>query len=383
MAEDWDQKKGISLPHVGRRRKTTGPDPENTSGRESSREKETERKKQTRREGPKRQHRSNTPQHRTHSTFHSKREFLLYRKLGRFIMAVVLLILILLVVLVVKLCGGSKSQQTAVSSTESLQQDAGNKTEDMESDTETDQDTDEKNTSGTKTSSGSGKRKNGVRNPEDDIYTFLQGPQAWKEGYPWSGTWNSEILDGNYFSEFGCGMCCMANIYSSLSPYECSPIDMYDLAKVASDYAPYEGFGAISWVQMENTLLAAGLDCQCLVKTDTYKEFQEYVKNADSVIALISSKNDSSFWDDTDGHYITLWLYDEETDQVFLGDSGHPDYNREWISLEKVYSALRTDNIYQFMVINGYSEEDNTWKYNGITYEWKMPDYYVSKSGNQ
>ena len=68
-------------------------------------------------------------------------------------------------------------------------------------------------------------------NPEDEIYTFLQGPKSWNSRLEWSGEWGESYVDGGYFGGFGCGLCCMANIYSSLTPYQCSPVDMYHYAK--------------------------------------------------------------------------------------------------------------------------------------------------------
>ena len=53
------------------------------------------------------------------------------------------------------------------------------------------------------------------------VYTFLQGPRAYREKWPWSGDWCERLVQGNSFGAFGCGLCCMANIYSTLSGYEC------------------------------------------------------------------------------------------------------------------------------------------------------------------
>ena len=63
--------------------------------------------------------------------------------------------------------------------------------------------------------------------PEQGVYTFLQGPKSWTEGRAWSGEWSNQYVRGNYFGNFGCGLCCMANIYCTLTEYTCSPWDMY------------------------------------------------------------------------------------------------------------------------------------------------------------
>ena len=63
------------------------------------------------------------------------------------------------------------------------------------------------------------------------LYTYLQGPKSWKRGVDWSGEWGEQYMDGGSFGGFGCGLCCMANVYSSLTEYQCSPVDMYRFAK--------------------------------------------------------------------------------------------------------------------------------------------------------
>ena len=60
-----------------------------------------------------------------------------------------------------------------------------------------------------------------TRKPVDktlQIYTYLQGPKSWNQGIDWSGEWGESYMDGGSFGGFGCGLCCMANIYSSLTP---------------------------------------------------------------------------------------------------------------------------------------------------------------------
>lgn len=209
--------------------------------------------------------------------------------------------------------------------------------------------------------------------PEEEaslVYTFLQGPRAWRESRPWSGSWCGQIVRGRSFGGFGCGQCCMANIYSTLSGYECSPWDMFELASSASFYSPSGESGAIGWTDMRMTLRAAGFFCDLYRKPGTYEEFQAQMKKTKSAIVLVSSANDAKFWTDTSGHYVNIWLYQEDTDTVFLAEPGDPENNRTWIPLRYVYDALKTVSQYQYLAVTAYSEGANVWKYNGIDDEW-------------
>ena len=106
---------------------------------------------------------------------------------------------------------------------------------------------------------------------EDSVYTFLQGPVAWESKAPWSGIWCESELDGGIFSVFGCGLCDLASTYSSLTPYECSPLDMYALARKVTDYSPGYGAGAIDWPYMAQTLEKTGFTVK-LKKKDQKKQ---------------------------------------------------------------------------------------------------------------
>lgn len=97
---------------------------------------------------------------------------------------------------------------------------------------------------------------------EPNVHTFLQGPKSWSEGIPWSGEWCQYTVEGNPFGGFGCGLCCMANIYNTLSPYEISPLDMFEYAVSSSDYAPDGRYGAIDWKEMRNVLRECGVSCR-------------------------------------------------------------------------------------------------------------------------
>lgn len=215
--------------------------------------------------------------------------------------------------------------------------------------------------------------KNTYLTPEEQselVYTFLQGPRAFNENRPWSGEWYQQVVNGNSFGGFGCGFCCMANIYSTLTDYECSPWDMFEFATQATYYYPTEESGAIGWGDLKGTLKAAGFACEVYRKPDTYKAFQKQVKEAKTAIVLVSSAEDDTFWKDTPGHYVNIWLYQERTDMVFLAEPGDPENNRSWIPLRYVYDALKTISNYQYLAVTSYSEEANTWKWNGIDEIW-------------
>lgn len=202
------------------------------------------------------------------------------------------------------------------------------------------------------------------------VYSFLQGPRAYGDGLPWSGSWCENIVGYNTFGGFGCGFCCMANIYSTLSDYECSPWDMYEYAISVSRYYPSPESGAIDWMDIRTTLRAAGFRCKAYKKPPTYEEFQEQMKQSQSAIVLVSSYEDDTFWKDTAGHYVNIWLYQQDTDMVFLAEPGDPENNRSWIPLRYVYDALKTVSRFQYLAVTSYTEEENTWKLNGIDEEW-------------
>lgn len=214
---------------------------------------------------------------------------------------------------------------------------------------------------------------------EDGVYTFLQGPVAWNSKKPWSGIWCESELDGGLFSVFGCGLCDMASVYSTLSPYECSPLDMYALARKVSGYAPSDGFGAIDWPFMKETLEKSGFGITLKKKDKQYAAFQKAIAENPGAIVLISSMDDDTYWQDTPGHYVNIWHYNPETDKVFLGDSGNPDHNRQWVPLRYIYDALASDSSCQYMLITSYDEAKNTWKYSGIHEKWTRPSYYKAK----
>ena len=211
--------------------------------------------------------------------------------------------------------------------------------------------------------------------PEQQVYSFLQGPKSWGEGRSWAGEWSGKSISGNYFGSFGCGLCCMANVYCTLTNYTCSPWDMYEYAKTASGYSPTRKVGAIGWDDMKVTLQKSGFECSLNNKPDSYEAFRERIKGARMAVVLVCSRDDNTYWPNTSGHYVNINLYDEETDTVFLADPGSPDRNRSRIPLTYVYDALKTSSQYQYLLVQGYEEERNHWKQDGIDEAWVAPNY--------
>lgn len=203
------------------------------------------------------------------------------------------------------------------------------------------------------------------------IASFLQGPKSWKARLDWSGKWGKTNYDGSSFGAFGCGLCCMANIYCSLTDYRCSPIDMYKYAKAMTEYG---GGGAIDWGYMRDTLQYTGFTCEVGKKPKKYKTFQNLVKNSLACLVVVSSEDSTCYWKNTPGHYVVLFCYNEETDEVFLTDSGDPNHNRHWIPLEDVYRSLKTANHRQYMTITAYDEQKDGWKHTDINGTCVLPE---------
>lgn len=189
------------------------------------------------------------------------------------------------------------------------------------------------------------------KQPEDDIYTYLQGIKSYEKGKKWTGKWCYEQAGEIQFSSFGCGLCCIANVVSTTTETKIDPGEAYQTAQEVSSYSPDSAGGAIGWSDMMTTLNHYGVQGKLMNKPETYEEFQQDMSSSLTLVALISSDNDNSYWKDVPGHYITLWLYNSDTDQVFLGDSAKPSYNRQWISLRTVYDALKTSSTSQYLEI--------------------------------
>ncbi|MDD6193360.1 MAG: chaperonin [Lachnospiraceae bacterium] len=208
---------------------------------------------------------------------------------------------------------------------------------------------------------------------EDNVYTFLQGPKSWTKGITWSGEWCMEYAKGQYFGSFGCGFCCIANLYSTFSDYECSPLDVYEYAMEVTGYAPARKNAAIDWGNMKVLLQKMGFQCDVYYKPASYEEFQEQIKNCKSAVVLVCSANDDTFWKNIPGHYVTISLYDETTDEVFLGEPGSPTKNRTRVQLRYIYDALKTTSKFQYLMVDSYSDDQNQWKHDGIDDQWVAP----------
>lgn len=208
---------------------------------------------------------------------------------------------------------------------------------------------------------------------EGDIYSFLQGPGSWGERRSWSGEWCEFEIDGNRFGGFGCGLCCMTNVYDTLSPYEVSPWDMFENARVASDYSPGGEYGAIDWQEMRCTLDVCGISGELHKKPPTFEEFRAQVRGALTAIVLVSNGNEDTYWPNTKGHYVNIWLY-ERDDTIFLAEPGNPGRNRTRIPLRHIYDSLKMGSSYQYLLVTGYSEEENRWRASGISENWCRPE---------
>lgn len=206
--------------------------------------------------------------------------------------------------------------------------------------------------------------------PAAGVYTYLQGPKSWKRRLDWSGKWGKTMYDGGSFGAFGCGLCCLANIYSTDAKGECSPVDMYHYTK---KYTEYGGGGAIAWEYMLQTLRRTGFTAELCQKPGSYEEFRNSIAGSESSIVLISSANSTCYWKNTPGHYVTIFLYDEQTERIFLADSGDPKHNRHWIKLKKIYKSLKTDSDYQYLKVTGYTQEKDQWKHNKASGTWIRP----------
>ena len=217
---------------------------------------------------------------------------------------------------------------------------------------------------------------------ETDIYTFSQGPYAWNNKMDWGGSWCAETLNGQYFSVFGCGLCDLANIYSTLTSCDCSPLDMYYYAQEASGYAPGYDAGAIDWPYLQQTLATCGIVSELREKDQDYEAFRQTIAGSVTAICLIGSAADDTYWQGVDGHYVNIWLYDESDDTVFLADSGDPAHNRQRIPLRYVYDAMLTYSSYQYLLVTYVDENANTWQHDGITSAWNPPAYYKGQGND-
>lgn len=250
----------------------------------------------------------------------------------------VLLILVLVVIAIIGI-GSCARSKTVGGQTKSKQESSDKENKNISKDTKKDTDKKQKTDENKETKA------------EKKIYTYLQGVKSYESGKKWSGKWCYEEASGMQFSSFGCGICSIANVVSTKSAARIEPLEVYQTAQEVSSYRPGDGVGAIGWSDMLHTLNHYGVDGQLKEKPATYEEFQEDMRMHSTMIALISSDNSDAYWKDTPGHYVSLWLYNPDTDEVFLGDSAKPSYNRKWISLKTVYEALKTESSSQYLAV--------------------------------
>ena len=209
-------------------------------------------------------------------------------------------------------------------------------------------------------------------NAEEGIFTYLQGPKSWEQRLDWSGAWGKSFYDGGSFGGFGCGLCCLANVYSTASKYQCTPVDMYRFARKTTGYS---GGGAIAWDYMDTALGKLGFNTELKRKPGSYRSFKRQIAKAECSIVLISSNNSRCYWKDTPGHYVTIFLYDKESDTVFLADSGNPGHNRQRIELRKIYKSLKTESEWQYLNIGSYNRASDIWRHRKLNGRWVKPGY--------
>lgn len=217
------------------------------------------------------------------------------------------------------------------------------------------------------------KKRHKKKITKDQIYSFLQGPRAWEEKRDWSGEWYQVEINGRRFGSFGCGFCCMANIYDTLSKREGSPLEMCNYVTKVTEYYPSSESGAVSWEHMEKTLQKCGMETALRRKPKSYKRFQKQMRKNPTMIVLISSSYDTKFWTDTGGHYVNIWDYDAKKDEVFLAEPGDPDKNRCRMPLRYVYDALKEVSPYQYLIVRSYDPKKDEWRPQGINENWNRP----------
>ena len=84
---------------------------------------------------------------------------------------------------------------------------------------------------------------------------------------------------------------------------------------------------------MKTVMRKCGFDAELYTKPQDYETFRDQVRSAKSVVVLVSSHDDNTYWKKSGGHYVNISLYKEDTDEVFLADPADPDGNRNYIPL--------------------------------------------------
>ncbi len=192
---------------------------------------------------------------------------------------------------------------------------------------------------------------------EKKISSYIQLPKDYRPGDKWAGDWADIESGGQTFFTFGCGVCCLSNILSTLGDKVIEPDDMFRLVKAQTDYNPDSGVGAVSWGQLQTVCANAGLKTALKVKPNTLDEFRKDVADSVTTLVLVCRENDDALWFYTKGHYVNLWEYDPENDTVFVTDPSGL-FNRNRVMVEDVYNALKTRSSSQYMTVAAPASEN-------------------------
>ena len=186
---------------------------------------------------------------------------------------------------------------------------------------------------------------------EKQIYSYVQVPQEYYHNKKWRGDWTDIEAGGQKFFFFGCGVCCLSNMISTLNGVDIKPDEMFALSKEQTNYNPDSGVGALSWKQLKSICEQAGLNADVRKKPDDIDTFRKDVADSDTTMVLVCKYDDDALWFYTNGHYVNLWEYDPATDTVFITDSSGM-FNRKRVQMEDVYNALKTRSEAQYMTVN-------------------------------
>jgi len=185
---------------------------------------------------------------------------------------------------------------------------------------------------------------------EEKIYSYVQVPPQDTGKKKWAGDWYAIEMGGKPFAHFGCGTCCVSNIYSTFIQKPIDPGRMLGIAMEYTSYDPVNKAGAISWEDIRKLCVKLGMSATLHSKDADYADFQKSVSESSATVVLVCKDNDPGLWFYTNGHYVTLWEYDPKDDSVFVTDSSGL-FNRNRVFLKDVYDALKTASRYQYMCV--------------------------------
>ena len=185
---------------------------------------------------------------------------------------------------------------------------------------------------------------------EKKIYSYLQVPEEFSKDPVWSGDWSSIEAGGQEFFYFGCGICCLSNMYSTCKEEPRTPDLFFYDARDNTDYNPDSGVGALTWYQLKELTKSFASEVKVKKKPSDYSKFQQDIEKADTAVVLVCKDNDDKLWWYTKGHYVNIWEYDPETDTVFVTDSSGL-FNRTRVNLQDIYNALKTASDAQYMTV--------------------------------